>query len=572
MKSFILSVVFFVFWINLTSQHKISENQLHTLEDFSKIYGIARFFHPSDECSNMDWESFSLINIEKILKMKESESNNDSFLISIFRSIIPSLDFDTAYYSNFRKNKYRKIWKHSGYGKQGSKTYKSERIFKEIIDESYTPNFQEIRLNSGRILKIPLGVYYDSNLRTIPIGSTAFYEENLGHRNIDKNTYKNSIAIYNFIHTYNVLRHFFPYQNELKLNWDELLNTYLNQSVNDTTKIQHSNTLKRFLNHFKDGHMGVYCADIIENFAIPVSFEMIDLELYVKKIKDTTLNIKLGEKVLRINNMSSRKYIDSIRNLVLGSDQRQNYLISLQLSKGTQNDSIEIEFENNKKIEFKYTLDFFKQKWFYQREDTIAMRKIDDNICYINLSFCSSDTILKKMDSLRLYKAIIFDLRGYPLDGFSKILPYLGVYNDTNWLVRFDYIQPYFKGYKIIEKSWNLAPVPNPLNNIHIMLIDGRSISYAESVAGLFKFYGDKNYVIGSPSSGANGNVNSVKLLSGFSFSFTGLKVVNLDGSQHFINGVEPDIVVKRKPVYIKNGRDIFMEEAIHFIKSKLKK
>jgi hypothetical protein len=50
------------------------------------------------------------------------------------------------------------------------------------------------------------------------------------------------------------------------------------------------------------------------------------------------------------------------------------------------------------------------------------------------------------------------------------------------------------------------------------------------------------------------------------------LKVVNLDGSQHFINGVEPDIVVKRKPVYIKNGRDIFMEEAIHFIKSKLKK
>jgi C-terminal processing protease CtpA/Prc len=355
------------------------------------------------------------------------------------------------------------------------------------------------------------------------------------------------------------------------LNWDELLNTYLNQSVNDTTKIQHSNTLKRFLNHFKDGHMGVYCADIIENFAIPVSFEMIDLELYVKKIKDTTLNIKLGEKVLRINNMSSRKYIDSIRNLVLGSDQRQNYLISLQLSKGTQNDSIEIEFENNKKIEFKYTLDFFKQKWFYQREDTIAMRKIDDNICYINLSFCSSDTILKKMDSLRLYKAIIFDLRGYPLDGFSKILPYLGVYNDTNWLVRFDYIQPYFKGYKIIEKSWNLAPVPNPLNNIHIMLIDGRSISYAESVAGLFKFYGDKNYVIGSPSSGANGNVNSVKLLSGFSFSFTGLKVVNLDGSQHFINGVEPDIVVKRKPVYIKNGRDIFMEEAIHFINSKLK-
>jgi C-terminal processing protease CtpA/Prc len=270
--------------------------------------------------------------------------------------------------------------------------------------------------------------------------------------------------------------------------------------------------------------------------------------------------------------MSSRKYIDSIRNLVSGSVQRQNYLISLQLSKGIQNDGIEIEFENNKKIKFKYTLDFFKHKWFYQREDTIAMRKIDDNICYINLSFCSSDTILKKMDSLRLYKAIIFDLRGYPLDGFSKILPYLGVFNDTNWLVLFDYIQPYFKGYKIIEKSWNLKPVSNPLDNIHIMLIDGRSISYAESVAGLFKFYGDKNYVIGSPSSGANGNVNSVKLLSGFSFSFTGLKVVNLDGSQHFINGVEPDIVVKRKPVYIKNGRDIFMEEAIHFIKSKLKK
>lgn len=556
---------------NLNGQSSFTEKQLHTLEDFSKIYGIACFFHPSDECSNMDWESFSLVNIEKILKMKEPKSNNDSFLISIFRPIIPSLDFDTSYYSNFRKSNYQKIWKHNGYGMQGSKTYKSERIFKEIKDESFTPNLQEIRLNSGRILKIPLGVYCDSNFRTIPMGSSEFYEQNLGHRNIDKNTFKNSIAIYNFIHSYNVLRHFFPYQNELKLNWDELLKTYLTQSVNDTTKIKHSNTLKRFLNHFKDGHMGVYCNDIIENFAIPVSFEMIDFELYVKKIMDTTQNINLGEKVVRINNMSSRKYIDSIRNLVSGSVQWQNYLISLQLSKGIQNDGIEIEFENNKKIKFQYTIDFNKHKWFYQREDTIAIKKIDDNICFINLNYCSSDTILKKMDSLRLYKAIIFDLRGYPLPSFSKILPYLGVYNDANWMIRFDSIQPYFKSHKKNEKSWNLSPVPNPLNNIHILLIDGRSISYAESVAGLFKHYGDKNYIIGSTSSGANGNVNSVKLLSGFRFSFSGLKVVNLDGSQHFINGVEPDIVVKRKPVYIKNGRDIFVEEAIRFINNKLK-
>ena len=246
-----------------------------------------------------------------------------------------------------------------------------------------------------------------------------------------------------------------------------------------------------------------------------------------------------------------------------------NFLISKEISRGMRGYSTLLELRTGRKINLHYTLHYFNYLWFFKRDDTIQSKEISQEVLYVNLNYLPTDSLIAKIETMRKYKGIIFDLRGYPLSNLRSFLPYLEIENDSNWMMRADSIQPYFKSYKPIFLQWNLPKVTNPLKNIHVLLIDGRSISYAESVSLLFKTYGKSNYVIGTPSAGANGNINRVDLLNGFSFTFTGLKVTFPDSFQHFIYGVKPDVLVKEKSIYLKQGRDIFIETAIKLIDEK---
>lgn len=44
--------------------------QIQKLKDFAKIYGIVRYFHPSDESANTNWSFFAAYGTGQILKAK----------------------------------------------------------------------------------------------------------------------------------------------------------------------------------------------------------------------------------------------------------------------------------------------------------------------------------------------------------------------------------------------------------------------------------------------------------------------------------------------------------------------
>jgi C-terminal processing protease CtpA/Prc len=571
MRNSLILIFIILASFKLDSQERVSMNQLNAVQDFSKIYGVVRFFHPSDESSQLDWDAFSLYTISRILDNNNVNCNFDSLLIELFKPIVPSIGLDSSSYFTFIKFPYKKVWKHNGYGIQGAKSYKSERILLKNEHSFRTPNFQEVRLSSGQILQIPLTVYLDSNLQSIPSNYLKFKALNTALKTIDKRKYNSKVSTNNFIQTWNVLRHFFPYQKEIDIQWDKILKNYLLQSLNDSIEIMHYNTLRRFSSIFQDGHMNVIFNKLKARHAIPISFELYDTLLVVDKIMaDTIYSVKIGDIVTKINGRKTNIYIDSIRKYVSGSRQYQNYLISKQISKGIENDEISIELNNKATIRFRYSIKYNNNLWFYQIVDTIMFKRLNKDICYINLNYYKTDSLLKNINLLREFKAIIFDLRGYPQLELDKFLPYLNICNDKNWIVRYDYIQPFAKDYVKVYKSWNLTPIDSPLNSINVLLTDSRSISYAESIATLFKYYGENNYIVGKNTAGANGNVAYVNLLGGFRFMFTGLKVVNPDGTQHFINGVKPDVEIDNSQKRSNSGQDIFIEEAIKFINKKM--
>jgi len=73
--------------------------------------------------------------------------------------------------------------------------------------------------------------------------------------------------------------------------------------------------------------------------------------------------------------------------------------------------------------------------------------------------------------------------------------------------------------------------------------------------------------IVGENTAGANGNIVTVRLPGRYSFVFTGLKVTNHDGSQHYMKGVQPDITVHKTIRGIREGRDEQLAKAIEICK-----
>ena len=71
---------------------------------------------------------------------------------------------------------------------------------------------------------------------------------------------------------------------------------------------------------------------------------------------------------------------------------------------------------------------------------------------------------------------------------------------------------------------------------------------------------------IGTPTAGANGNVNPFELPGGFRVSWTGMRVMNHDDSQHHVHGVQPTISLEPTIDGIAAGRDEYLEKALEII------
>ncbi|MCO6480147.1 MAG: hypothetical protein J5I94_26140 [Phaeodactylibacter sp.] len=73
--------------------------------------------------------------------------------------------------------------------------------------------------------------------------------------------------------------------------------------------------------------------------------------------------------------------------------------------------------------------------------------------------------------------------------------------------------------------------------------------------------------IIGAPTAGANGNVNGFRTPGGYGLSFTGMQVLQHDGVQHHLLGIQPDIYMEPTIEGIREGRDELLEQALEVIK-----
>jgi C-terminal processing protease CtpA/Prc len=174
---------------------------------------------------------------------------------------------------------------------------------------------------------------------------------------------------------------------------------------------------------------------------------------------------------------------------------------------------------------------------------------------------------MEKMDELAKAQGIVVDVRGYPTSGPNWLRHFLTTPDDAKWMHVPRIIRPDYEDVSSFDHSgWDMKPArPHVAGKVAFITGPGAQ-SYAESLMGYVEGY-QLGPIVGSATSGANGNINRVPLPGGFSFSFTGMKVTRMDGRQHHIIGIQPTHPVERTLAGIRAGRDEELEAALELVR-----
>ena len=65
---------------------------LQNIEAFARMYGLVRWFHPSDETQRVDWNRFALYGVERVAAC-ESTEELERELERLFRPLAPGIGF-----------------------------------------------------------------------------------------------------------------------------------------------------------------------------------------------------------------------------------------------------------------------------------------------------------------------------------------------------------------------------------------------------------------------------------------------------------------------------------------------
>ena len=563
----------------------LKKRGLKNLVAFTRLLGYVRYFHPSDEAAEADWEAFAVKGIREIEPAKSAKKLAKK-LKKLFQPIAPTVRvFRTGRQSATpgeleqpdKKGKLRiRRWEHHGLGR-GDDTlniYKSKRTRKRVRNGKLPKGYPDpaepftANLGGGVSCMVPLALYADKR-GTFPHAK--------GGDNNDESDESSVVSLYfaddrairlaDIALAWNVFQHFYPYFDVVESDWEAALRSALKKAATDDGEREFLDTLRELVAKLHDGHGNVRHSSYGFNATLPINWTWVEDRLVVVKVaEDVEEGPVVGAVVLEIDGRPVAEHYAELEPLISGATPQWKRWRALQLlSNGKTDEEVRLKLSepggSNKTVTLKRSV---REKPLREPRPE-KIEEIEPGIFYVDMDRVSDDDFNKALPDLKAAKGIIFDFRGYP----RHIRP-------NTWLSHISKKQmtsPQWHVPVLFRPNreemtftrggeWNIPPSTPYLKAKKVFIIDGRAISYAESCLGIVEHY-KLGEIVGESSAGTNGNVNPFKLPGGYNVVWTGMKVLKHDGSQHHGIGIRPTTPVTRTIEGIAEGRDEFLEHAV---------
>lgn len=374
---------------------------------------------------------------------------------------------------------------------------------------------------------------------------------------------------------WNIVRHFYPYYEEDRLDWDNRLERYMQKAVQMAgvntfeSLVEWYDTLCRFMNPVKDGHMFVrrdmnvsgIVSTYLPEFYAEAETKVVNDTLLVRMGTDDKqpwriLNAVNGQQASerlqycrQITNAATEVHLDKMaaEKMLSSAEYGTPFVIqTVDASGQTHEDTLYAQSQNIKKVE----------------KDRQPVKKLENGILYVDATSRELNENLFLSALTPDVRGLCFDLRGLPTYQFEDILAHL-IAADAKApatevaINNFPYQQ---------NVTWRVDSETLKARQPHIalpatFLCDGATVSWGETILMMVRHY-KLGKIAGQTTAGTTGDMTQF-LLPLFPFSMTGMLMRCMDGEPHHARGIKPDIII---PIYATdyiNGYDRILNVAL---------
>ncbi len=379
--------------------------------------------------------------------------------------------------------------------------------------------------------------------------------------------------------SWSVFQHFYPYfeqQAERGANWPAALSRGLDSAAVGPDEAAYVRTLRLLLAELQDGHARVMPNPLPVRFAF--TWDWIEGQLVITSVEaGATHGMVAGDRILAIDGRPAAAALAEIESLTSAATPQWRRLRALvELAAGVPGATATLTVEPHaggpgRTVTVAYTAPFGSSLGIggfgspvEPRPEKIALLR--PGIYYVDLSRITDDDFNAVVDQLAAADGVVFDMRGYPFGVSENVLSHLIDKPVTSpWFNLPIITQPDRQGWDWRPEYWIQTPLAPRFTGRVAFLIDGRELSFAESLMGIVE---DEHLgaLVGGPTAGTNGGMNPFNIAGGYTLRWTGMDVRKKDGSQLYGVGVQPTVPVARTLAGVAAGRDEVLEKGIEVV------
>ena len=371
---------------------------------------------------------------------------------------------------------------------------------------------------------------------------------------------------------WNVIEYYAPNRSLTLHPWDEVLSTYIRLVGAETDPVRFSRLYMRLIRELNDGHAVAPVEMLFGQRMLPVWPLQAEGRLFVGYSGDSAL--KRGDEVVAIDGEPISERLELLREYASRSNEASLRQALRFYGLCTRRDTAEVVRRRAGACDTLRvaTVPYGSVSPIYDPAQLAQppFRLLTDSVGYIYAGTFSREHLAQVVQTLPRTRALIIDLRTYPLKVDGALIALIGQSLRTESVVvrQALYQTLALPGLFYRQEQWLFedfgevaARCTEPYKGRVILLVDEMTQSNPEFQAMAFQSC-PQTLTIGSPTSGANGSIVWIPL-PGQMTSFSGIGALYPDGTQTQTVGVRLDIEVLPTAEGLQAGRDEVLERAL---------
>ncbi len=526
------------------------------LAAFARLYGVVRYFHPSDEAAAANWEAFALAGVARV-EGARNDRELERALLELYAPVATGLVISRANaIAPPRVAQEGDIaWRHFGFAFEARENlYTRQRV---RAPDDLSP-LTRIQLTRG------LAAYVPVRLPGVGEGDGAVTAAYSRQYSGDDRTARLAAVI----QTWAVLHHFYPYFADVAVDWEAQLGASLRAASVDENAAAFDVTLAEMTAPLQDGHIFVNRVGALPSGFPPLAWRWIENALVVTAVGEGVEGVRVGDVVRAIDGVPVEALLRPLEaRFSAGAPARLRLRAVERLGAGELGQSRLLALDRGgQALEAHMMLVSHDANRSLSLPNTPVVDELEPGVFYVDLRRISRQAFDAAIEQLAQARGVIFDLRGYPAfhgPVVNQLLSSAQI-ETPQFLVRVAMAPDYAN---VENRAYTIPPLAPRFQGRIAFLSDARAMSQPETILAMAAHH-RLGAIVGEPTAGANGNITHLLTLTGHGVSFTGMEVRNHDGSRFHGVGVAPTHPVSPTIAGVRAGRDEQLEAALELVRA----